>query len=399
MRSYLDHAATTALRPEVLDAMLPHLRAGYNPSSLHLEGRETRAALDGARATVARILGVRPREVVFTSGGSEADGLAITGTARAYRGPHRRVVTVATEHYAVLHACEALEGEGWQVVVLPVDQNGRLDPQTFAEALEPGAALASVMLVNNELGTIAPVATLASIARDRGVRFHTDAVQAAGRLAVDAGALGADLVSFTAHKMYGPKGAGVLVVRDGVELAPQMLGGGQEAGRRAGTQNVASIAGFARALELAEAERALEVPRLTALRELMERGLLARVPDCRINGAAAARAAHISNVTFAGVDTAELLVRLDLSGIAASAGSACSAGAVEASHVMRALYGAGAHEGGTVRLSLGMRSTETDVERVLSVVPEAVASLRGATSNVGTGFPARSNTCRSEVFS
>jgi cysteine desulfurase len=379
-RIYLDNAATTPVRPEVVDAMVPLLGAGYNPSSLHAEGRAARAAVDQARETVARILGATPREIVFTGGGSEADVLAIVGTARAIAAGaasrRRHVVTTAIEHHAVLHAVDVLEREGRRVTRLPVDENGLVDPDAFAAALTPETVLASVMLANNETGTIQPIARLAAIARERGVLFHTDAVQAAGWLPLAVDQLGVDLLSLSAHKFHGPKGVGVLYVRRGTALEPLIVGGGQEHGLRAGTENVAGIAGFAAALALADAERAGAVPRVAALRDRLEAGILAAVPDARVNAAGAPRLPGHLSVAFAGAPSDALLIRLDLDGIAASAGSACAAGSLEPSHVVAALGLPEPYRTGVVRFSLSRTTTEAEVDDVLARLPALVASVR-----------------------
>lgn len=384
-RSYFDHAATTPIDPEIFDVMRTYaLGADFNASSTHAEGRSARAAVDEARALVARTLGVRAREIVFAGSGSEADALAILGTARAYEGTARRIVTVATEHDAVLRCCETLAREGWSVEILPVDASGRVDAAAFDAALAPGAALATVMLANNEIGTIAPIAELAAIARARGVRFHTDAVQAPGRLALDIAELGVDLLSLASHKFYGPKGVGALVVREGVTLAPLVPGGGQESGLRSGTENVFGIVGFAHALAAAARDEPVERPRLETLRARMESEIVARIPGARVAAADAPRVAHVSSLSFPGVDAVELLVRLDLAGIAASAGSACAAGAVVASHVLDAIGLDAERARGTVRLSLGKRTRSPDIDRLLGLLPDAVRSLREAPTNVGT---------------
>ena len=377
MRIYLDHAATTPVRPDVLDAMLPYfVEHGFNPSSLHAEGRRARAAVDDARVRVARVLGVRPREIVFTAGGSEADNLAIAGVARARRDEGRHVVSVSTEHHAVLHALDALREDRFEVTLLPVDRAGRLDPAAFAAALRPDTILATVMLANNEIGTVAPVAELAAVARERGIVFHTDAVQAPGQLPLEAGALGADLLALSAHKFYGPKGVGVLYVRDGTPLVPHVRGGGQEYGRRAGTENVAGVVGMARALEFAEGERRVVAPRMAALRDLLEARIEATIPDVTINGAPEARLPNNLSVAFAGVEAEALLIRLDLEGIAASAGSACTAGSLEPSHVGAAIGLDERSGGGVIRFSLGRSTTQDEIERVAEVLPGIVGDVR-----------------------
>lgn len=386
-RIYLDNAATTPVRPEVVEAMVPLLGGGYNPSSLHAEGRAARAALDGARETVARVLGAAPREIVFTAGGSEADVLAIVGAARARTRADAaeradgapvpgHVVTTAIEHHAVLHAVDVLERDGWRVTRLPVDANGLVEPDRFAAALTPETAVASVMLANNETGTIEPVARLATIARERGVVFHTDAIQAAGWVPLEVDALGVDLLSLSAHKLHGPKGAGALYVRRGTPLEPLIVGGPQEHGVRAGTENLAGIAGFATALALAEAERPATGARVAALRDRLEAGILAAVPDVLVNGAGAPRLPNILSVAFADAPSDALLIRLDLEGIAAAAGSACAAGSLEPSHVIAALGVPDRYRGGVVRFSLSRATTDAEVDRVLAKLPALLASVR-----------------------
>jgi cysteine desulfurase len=377
MRIYLDHAATTPVRRDVLDAMLPFfIEDGFNPSSIHAEGRRAKGAVDDARVRVARVLGARPREIVFTAGGSEADNLAIAGVARARRDEGRHVVSAATEHHAVLHALDALREEGFEVTLLPVDRAGRVDPAAFAAALRPGTVLASVMLANNEIGTLAPVAALAALARERGVTFHTDAVQAPGQVPLDVGQLGVDLLSLSGHKFYGPKGVGILYVREGTPLVPHVRGGGQEYGRRAGTENVAGIAGIARALELAEADRTVVAPRMATLRDRLQAAIEASVPDVQINGAPADRLPNNLSVAFAGVDAEALLIRLDLEGIAASAGSACTSGSLEPSHVGAAIGLERRFGTGVIRFSLGRTTTEGEIDRVAAMLPGIVGEVR-----------------------
>jgi cysteine desulfurase len=386
-RIYADHAATTPVREEVLAAMLPYFAAaGFNASSLHAEGRAARAALDGARDSVARSLGAHPREIVFTGGGSEADNLAVIGAARASLGP-RRIVTAATEHPAVLNAAAVLRAEGYEVTVLEVDRDGRVDPAAFAAALEPGAAVASIMLANNEIGALAPIAKLAAIARARGVVFHTDAVQAPGRVALDVNALGVDLLAISAHKFYGPKGVGALYVRAGTPVTPLIVGGGQEAGLRSGTENVAGIVGLARALELAVSELPAETARLRRIRDAFEADISARIPGSAINGAGGERLPNISSIAFPGVDAPTLLVRLDLEGIAVSAGSACAAGATEPSHVLEALGVERAAALGTIRFSFGKLTSEQDVERLAVMLGIALRQIESASTDQLTAVP------------
>jgi cysteine desulfurase len=374
-RIYLDHAATTPVRREVLEAMLPFF-GGYNASSMHAEGRAARAALDTARASVARILGATLREIVFTGSGTEADGLAIAGVAHARVERGRHVVTTAIEHHAVLHAVDALEAQGWEVTRLPVDDRGLVDPAAFAAALTPRTTLASVMLANNEIGVVQPIAELARIARAGGVVFHTDAVQAAGWLPLDVEALGVDLLSLSSHKFSGPKGVGVLYVRRGTPLEPQIVGGGQEHGLRSGTENLAGIVGFARALELAEVERPAASAQVAALRDRLEREILAAIPEVVVNAAGAPRLPSILSVAFADVTSDALLIRLDLEGIAASAGSACAAGSLEASHVAAAIGLAPRHRLGVLRLSLGRTTTPAEVDDVTRRLPAVLEGIR-----------------------
>jgi len=378
-RIYLDHAATTPARPEAIAAMLPLLDAGgYNPSSIHAEGRAARAALDAARNDVARVLGAKPREIVFTGGGSESINLAVLGAARAAAARGRHVVTSVAEHHAVLHAVDMLERDGWEVTRLAVDANGCVPAAEFAAALRPQTTLASLMSANNEIGTVASIAELARIARRAGVVFHTDAVQAAALLPLDVDELGVDLLSISGHKFYGPKGAGALYIRSGTPIEAQIVGGGQEYGRRAGTENVAGIAGMATALVLAQAERAAAAARIGALRDRLEAGICAAVHDVQVNAAGAPRLAGISSIAFAAVSAEQLLICLDLAGIAASAGSACAAGSLEPSHVIAALGLPPAYRAGVIRFSLGQATTSAQIERVLTIIPQIVAHLRRA---------------------
>jgi cysteine desulfurase len=357
--------------------MLPcFTEQGHNPSSLHAEGRRARAALDRARDRVAAVLGVHRKEIVFTGSGSESDNLALIGAVRALgrRGGH--IVTSAIEHHAVLHAVDALRDDGYDVTVLGVDERGLVDPHAFAGALRDDTLIASVMYANNELGVVQPIAELAAAARARGVLFHTDAVQAPAWLPVAPAALGVDLLSLAAHKFYGPKGVGVLYARSGVAVAPAVHGGGQEFGRRSGTENLAGIVGFAAALERADAGRSERAARVGALRDRLEAGLLASIPDVRINGAGAPRLPSISNVSFAGLDAESLLARFDLEGLAVSSGSACTSGVAEPSHVVAALGIDPRWHGGVIRFSLGESTIDEEIGRVLALVPRITAELR-----------------------
>jgi cysteine desulfurase len=382
-RIYLDYAATTPVRLEVIAAMFPLLGdAPANPSSIHAEGRAARAVLDDARTRVAGVLGARPREIIFTGSGSEAIGLAVIGAAHAADRRGRHVVTSVAEHRAVLRAFDVLEGAGWEVTRLPVDAAGLIDPDAFTAALRPQTTLASVMLANNELGSIAPIADLAARARRAGVVFHTDAVQAPGLLDLDVGALGVDLLSISAHKFYGPKGVGALYVRSGTPLTAQIVGGSQEFGVRAGTENVAGIAGLALALVLADVERRDDPDRLAGLRDRLESHLTASIPGTRVNAAHAPRLPNVSSIAFADTPATALLIRLDLEGIAASAGSACAAGSLEPSHVIRALGLPENYQKGVLRFSLGHATTAGEVDRVIAIVPPLVAEFRASAAIV-----------------
>ena len=388
-RIYADHAATTPMREEAIAAMSPYLASvGFNPSSAHAEGRAARSAVDTARDTVARSIGARAREIVFTGSGSESVTLAIVGAVRAARANGRaagHVVTVATEHQAVLHAVESLEAEGVATTILEVDGEGRVDVAAFEAALRPETILASVMLANNEVGTIAPIAALANIARARGVLVHTDAVAAAGHIAFDVLELGVDLLTLTGHKFYGPKGVGVLYVRAGTPVAAVVHGGGQEAGLRSGTENVAGVVAFARALELAILELPGERLRLARLRDGFEERVRAGVAGSLVNGAGAERLPHVSSIAFEDVTSPDLLARLDLDGVSVSAGSACASGAVAPSHVLSALGGPSFVRLGTIRFSFGKLTSEPDVEKLARTVISAVDALRVVPNVLGTG--------------
>jgi cysteine desulfurase len=384
-RIYLDHAATTPLDPRVLEAMLPYLTTVTgNPSSVHREGREARKGLDTARRQVAAVLGARPAEIVFTASGSEADALAIRGVVEASSARLPHVVTSAIEHHAVLHTVQALERQGrCRATYIPVDAEGFVDPDAVAAAVADDTVLVSVMYANNEVGTIEPVAEIARAAKRRNpqVLVHTDAVQAAGALDLDVNRLGVDLLSLAAHKVYGPKGVGALYVRDGVRLAPLVLGGAQERNRRAGTENVAGAVGLATALRLAYEELDARNRHCTRLRDRLLHEIPMRIPGVRVNGPrdGAARLPNNVNCSIAGIEIEALLLGLDLAGIAASNGAACTSGSLEPSHVLTAMGVPAELARTSLRLTLGKDTSEADIERVLAVLPPLVARLRAAT--------------------
>jgi cysteine desulfurase len=355
----------------------------YNPSSLHAEGRRARAALDAARQRIATALGAARNEIVFTSSGTESDNLAILGVARA-AGAGAHVVSSATEHHAVLGALDRLQEEGFEITVLPVGVDGRVDAGEFEAALRPNTVLASVAYANNETGTVQPIAQLSAIARRRGVAFHTDAVQAARWLSLAPNELGVDLLTLSAHKAGGPHGAGLLYVRSGVPLAPISYGGGQESGRRSGTHNLPGILGMAAAFDLAASERKRAASGVAALRDRFEAAVCAEVPDVRVNGAGE-RLPNFLNLSFAGVESIALLIALDLAGVAASAGSACTSGSPEPSHVLRAMGIEERWQRSAIRFTLGTETSAAEIDRVAALVPSLVSGLRDPAALRGDG--------------
>lgn len=376
-RIYLDHNATTPLDPRVLEAMLPVLRDGFgNASSIHWYGQQARAALDRARGEVAALLACSPSEVVFTGSGTEADNLALQGLARAAREPRRRVLYAAVEHHAVLNTARSLAEDGWPVEAVRVDADGRLDLEDLAARLDDRTAVVAVMMANNETGVVQPLADVVRLARARGAAVHCDAVQAAGKLPLDVSALDVDTLAISAHKVYGPKGAGALFVRRNTRLRPFLRGGAQERNRRAGTENVAGIVGFGRAAGIAREEGAADSARIAVLRDRLE-ALLAEGAGARPNGGGA-RVANTANLSFEGVEAESLLMALDLAGVAVSTGAACAAGAVEPSHVLRAMGLRPERVQGSLRFSLGRGTTAEEVERAAAAVVEAVARQRAA---------------------
>jgi cysteine desulfurase len=379
---YLDHAATTPCRPEAAEAMQPYLTAQFgNPSSVHAVGQQARAALDACRDRVARLIGARAEEIVFTGSGTEADNMVLLGTFLQQQGQQKgrknHLITAATEHHAVLHTAEWLRGWGAEVTVLPVDGEGRVDPDAVRQAIRPETFLVSIMAANNEIGTLAPVAEIGAVCREAGVPLHSDAVQWAGALPLDVGALNVDLMVLTAHKFYGPKGIGVLYARRGVRFQPVFHGGGQERGRRPGTENVAGAAGFAEALELAVTEQPEASRRIAGLRDRLIERVLERVPEAYLNGPRRERLPNNANLSFPGAESDLLVLNMDLEGVACSSGSACTAGAVEPSHVIRALGVPHERAVSALRLSLGRGTTEGEVDAAAAILERVVARIRG----------------------
>lgn len=374
---YLDHAATTPMRPEVVERMTPYFSELFgNASSIYRLGRQSLAALDDAHESVARALNCRPTELVFTGGGSEGDNLAIKGVAYSKRRRGKHIITSAIEHHAVLNTCKQLEQEGFQVTYLPVDGDGLVDPAAVEAAITDETALVTLMFANNEIGTIQPIAESGQICRSRRIPFHTDAVQAGGLIDLDVVALNVDLLTLSAHKFYGPKGVGVLYIRQGTRIQPQILGGSQERNRRAGTENVPGAVGVAYALELARAEREQEATRLAALRDQLIQGILGAIPGAKLTGHPEKRLPNSASFAFDGVEGESLLLNLDLLGVAASSGSACTTGSVEPSHVLVALGATTGEARGHLRLTLGHSNTEADVAFVLKQLPGIVERLR-----------------------
>lgn len=372
----MDHAATTPVRPEVLDVMLPYFSTEFgNASSVYSWGRSAHQALDQARDTVAKLLGAAANEVIFTSGGSEGANMAIKGVAWAYQTKGQHIITSAVEHHAVLDSVLWLKKQGFDVTVLPVDEEGRVSPQAVAEALRPDTILVSIMHANNEVGTIQPIHEIGAIVREHGAFFHTDAVQTAGVLDLNVEGLNVDLLSLSAHKLYGPKGAGALYCRKGVRLEPLIHGGAQERRRRAGTENVAGIVGLAKALELARQEQGAENERLSKLRDRLIEGLQ-KIPATKVNGSLVHRLPNNVNVCFQYIEGESMLLNLDLKGVSASSGSACTSGSLDPSHVLLAMGLTHEIAHGSLRLTLGRDNTDAEIDFVLQEIPVIVERLR-----------------------
>jgi cysteine desulfurase len=376
-RIYLDHNATTPLNPEVLEAMLPYLREVYgNPASTHLFGQEAKRGIEEAREKIARLLCASPVEIVFTSGGTEADNLAVKGAAYANREKGRHIITSSIEHQAVLNPCRHLEKEGFRVVYLPVDRYGMIDPDDLRRAVTAETILITLMHSNNEVGTIQPIAEIGRIAAERGILFHTDAIQSVGKIPVDVKRLGVDLLSISAHKMYGPKGVGALFIRKGVRIDPLLHGGHHELNRRAGTENVAGIVGFGKAAEIVFVEMEGSGVAIRALRDYFWGRIQEKIDHVHLNGHPEKRLPNTLNLAFEFIAGEAMVINLDLHGVAASTGSACTSGASEPSHVLLSMGLPGRMTQGAVRFSLGKDTTKEEINETVEVLAETVNRLR-----------------------
>jgi len=376
-RIYLDYAATTPTHPDVVKAMLPYFTEKFgNPSAIYACAQETKAAIEDARSKVAQLLGARDEEIVFTSGGTEANNFAIKGTAYANKRKGNHIITNVIEHHAVLETCHFLEKMGYQLTILPVDSYGMVSPDDVRNAITPKTILITIMMANNEIGTIQPIAEISKIAREAGVYLHTDAVQTACHLPINVDELGVDMLSMSAHKFYGPKGVGALYIRKGTRLVSFMHGGGQERNRRASTENVPGIVGMGKAVELAMDEIDAEATRITRLRDKLIKGLFDRIDPLRLNGHPQKRLPNNVNISIAFVEGEAICLNLDVEGICASTGSACSSGSLEPSHVMLALKLPPEEMRSSIRFSLGKWTTDEEIEYVLDVLPRIVSKLR-----------------------
>ena len=374
---YLDHAATTPMAQEVLEAMLPYFTERYgNPSSLHAFGQDAKEGIEQARQTIAAFIHANPDEIVFTGSGTESDNTVIKGVVHTLKAKGNHIVTSAIEHHAIHEPLHFLEQQGYQVTYLPVDGNGLVDPDAVKKAITNKTILVSVMHANNEIGTIEPIAEIGRIAHEAGVLFHTDAVQTFGHVPIDVDVLGIDLLSASAHKLYGPKGVGLLYIRKGARIAPLLHGGDQEKRRRASTQNVPGIVGFGKAVELAGAEMGTEAARQTVLRDALIEGLLGSIPDSRLNGHPRQRLPNNANVSIAFIEGEAMLLNLDMEGIAVSTGSACTSSSLEPSHVLTAIGLSHELAHGSLRFTLGRATTQEEIEQVMCVLPGIVKKLR-----------------------
>ena len=374
---YLDNAATTALSPRVLEAMLPYFTQYYgNPSSVHAFGREAKQGLDKARDQVAKALHCEPSEVIFTGCGTESDNTVLLGVAQRYGDKGKHIITTNVEHHAILHTCEYLEKQGYSVTYLPVDQDGLVTAEQVAAAIRPDTILVSIMFANNEVGTIMPIQEIGAVCKEKGVLFHTDAVQAVGHIPVDVQAMHIDMLSLSAHKFHGPKGVGALYCRKGIRLPSYIMGGAQEKGRRAGTENVAGIVGLGAAIQLATEQLEENRAKMTALRDRLMTGIQTRISEVKLNGHPTNRLPNNVNFSFKYIEGESILLMLDMNGIAASSGSACTSGSLDPSHVLLALGLPHEIAHGSVRLTLGDETTEEDIDYTIDVLEKTVARLR-----------------------
>ena len=376
-RVYLDYNATTPVEPQVLDAMLPYFSVEFgNAASIHTVGQRARPAVETARDQIAALLGARSQEIVFTSGGTESDNHAIFGIVRSAPGATKHIITTSIEHEAVLNTCQALEKEGVVVTYLPVNSEGLITVEQAEEAIRPHTVLITIMHANNELGTVQPLAEIGKLATQRDIYFHTDAVQSAGKLPFDIKTLGVDLLSISGHKFYAPKGIGALYIRGGSRLQQLLYGGHHQRGFRPGTENVPGIVGLGKAAELARLAFASDAERVGNLRDKLEQGLAAHIPDSHVNASRAPRTPNTTNLTFPGIEGEAMVIALDMKGIAVSTGAACSSGAVEPSHVLTAIGLSADDARASIRFSLGRHTTAAEIDYALEAVPAAVAQLR-----------------------
>ncbi|WP_019850928.1 cysteine desulfurase NifS [Desulfitobacterium sp. PCE1] len=377
-RVYLDHSATTPVDPEVAKLMMTYYTEKYgNPSSVHSFGRDAKAALENARESVAKLLGAQPTEITFTSGGTEADNLAIIGTAEAQSKKGKHIITSAVEHHAVLETCEFLEKNGYELTIVPVNEEGLIAVEDVEKAIRPDTILITIMHANNEVGTIQPIAEIGKLARDKGIVFHVDAVQSFGKIPIDVVAMNVDLMTVSSHKIYGPKGVGALYIRKGVRVIPRIYGGGQEKKRRSGTENTPGIIGFGKACEIAAQRMEEEAAREAKLRDRLLEGIMEKIDYVKLNGPQGEkRLPGILNVSIQFIEGEALLLSLDMMGIAASSGSACTSGSLDPSHVLLAMGLTHEIAHGSLRFSFGRQSTEEDVDYVLEQLPKIVERLR-----------------------
>ncbi|MBQ6173053.1 MAG: cysteine desulfurase NifS [Clostridia bacterium] len=392
---YLDNAATTAVSPEVLETMLPYFTEHFgNPSSVHATGRDARKAIENARRQVAAAINAaNPQEIYFTAGGSESDNWAIKGAAFQNRKKGNHIITTAIEHHAVLHTCKWLERQGFEVTYLPVDENGFVTAEQVEQAITDRTILITVMAANNEIGTLEPIAEIGKVAKAHKILFHTDAVQAVGAIPLDVQAMNIDMLSMSGHKFHGPKGIGALYIRRGVRIDTLIHGGAQERGQRAGTENLAGIVGMGKAIEIATTDLAAKSAKTAALRDRLIDGILERIPDVRVNGPRERRLPNNCNVSVRYIEGESMLLRLDLAGIAASSGSACTSGSLDPSHVLLAIGLPHEVAHGSLRMTLGSDSTQEEVDKVLEVLPGIVSDLRAMSV-----LNERTSTVTDEVF-